>query len=58
MEGLKKTKRRGSIKFNLLVIIIPIVAIMMIGLVLISYQKLRNYYRHPLEARKAILRHG
>jgi len=38
MAGLEKTKRRGSIKFNLLVIIIPIVAIMMVGLVAISYQ--------------------
>ncbi|SFB38104.1 methyl-accepting chemotaxis protein [Acetitomaculum ruminis DSM 5522] len=35
---MKKAKRRGSIKFNLLVIIIPIVAFMMIALVAISYQ--------------------
>ena len=49
MEGLKKTKRRGSIKFNLLVIIIPIVAIMMIGLVLISYQISSNSLRKEAE---------
>lgn len=49
MEGLKKTKRRGSIKFNLLVIIIPIVAVMMIGLVLISYQISSNSLRKEAE---------
>lgn len=38
MSGVGKTKKRGSIKFNLLVIIIPIVAIMMIGLVVCSYE--------------------
>ena len=37
MARVEKTKRRGSIKFNLLVIIIPIVAFMMIALVAISY---------------------
>ncbi|MBE5906414.1 MAG: HAMP domain-containing protein [Lachnospiraceae bacterium] len=35
---MEKAKRRGSIKFNLLAIIIPIVAFMMIALVAISYQ--------------------
>lgn len=49
MEGLKKTKRRGSIKFNLLVIIIPIVAVMMIGLVLISYKISSNSLRKEAE---------
>ena len=49
MEGHKKTKRRGSIKFNLLVIIIPIVAVMMIGLVAISYQISSNSLRKEAE---------
>ncbi len=49
MEGLKKTKRRGSIKFNLLVIIIPIVAVMMVGLVAISYQISSNSLRKEAE---------
>ncbi len=49
MAGLEKTKRRGSIKFNLLVIIIPIVAIMMVGLVAISYQISSNSLRKEAE---------
>ena len=49
MEGHKKTKRRGSIKFNLLVIIIPIVAVMMVGLVAISYQISSNSLRKEAE---------
>lgn len=49
MEGLKKAKRRGSIKFNLLVIIIPIVAVMMVGLVAISYQISSNSLRKEAE---------